>query len=351
MKQSDNISLKKATNKILTQPVGIIGAGSFGTAIANLLAENVDVMIYARNPKTIQAINIDRRHKEVKILDRIRAVKDLQTVAQQCQLIFPIVPASNFRMMMRDLSPHLTPAHFLIHGTKGLDTTREDKAQQIFTISEIIAQESTVRRIGCLSGPNISKEILAGQPAATVIASHFREVIDAGFSVLRSSRMQVYSSRDIRGAELAGALKNIIAIAAGILNGLDLGKNMWGLLITRGLTEMIHFGKALGADVKPFLGVAGIGDLITTASSVNSRNFTVGRWLAKGKSLEEIKNEMEEVAEGVHTVRLAKSLADQFKLQVPITRMVYRILYANYSPVDALDYLIGLDYEHDVDYL
>ena len=333
--------------------VGVIGAGSFGTAVANLLAYNVDVLLYARNEKLIEQINETRQHKGVVLHERIKMVNSLELVANECELIFPVIPSNNFRDLMRTLAPYLKPYHFLIHGTKGLTAEGEEilSGKNIYTMSDVIAQESSVVRIGCLSGPNISKEILAGQPAATVIASRFKEVVDMGKSVLSSHLMQVYSTKDIRGAELAGAFKNIVAIGAGIVGGLNLGSNVWGLLITRGLNEMIHLGKALGADVKPFLGVAGIGDLVATASSRNSRNYTVGYHLAQEKSLEEIIEMMEETAEGIQTVRFAKKIADQYNLQVPITRMVYRILYEDYKAKDAFEFLIRIKYVSDVDYL
>lgn len=347
------IQLKNRTLGANHQKVGVIGAGSFGMAIASLLAENSDVLIYARNPATLKAINEEKRHKNAAVNPRIKAVDNMEIVAKECKLIFPVVPSKNFRPMMKDFAPYLKPYHFLIHGTKGLDIDNLENidTNTIHRISQVITQESAVVRIGCLSGPNIAHEILEGQLTATVIASRFKEVIDIGKKVLRSRRIQVYSSSDIRGAELAGALKNIIAISAGILAGLGLGRNLWGLLITRGLTEMIHFGKALGADIKPFLGVAGIGDLVTTASSQNSRNYTVGFLMAKGKTLSEIMEIMDEVAEGLRTVKVAKELADIYQLKVPITRMVYGILYENMKLEDALEYFIGLDYEHDVDYL
>lgn len=339
--------------KNIMQKIGIIGAGSFGTAVANLIAYNSDVLLYSRNENTIQSINEEHFHKNTKISKNILATNDMERIANSCNLIFPIVPSKYFRSMMQDFSPFLRPHHILIHGTKGFSAIASEhlRAKDIHTISEVIQQESSVVRIGCLSGPNISKEILSGQPAATVIASRFTEVINEGKKVLKSKHFQVYSSMDIRGAEIAGALKNIIAIGSGILRGLELGHNLWGLLITRGLTEMIHFGKALGSDVKPFFGVAGIGDLVTTASSQNSRNFTVGYHLAKGKSIQEISEMMEEVAEGVHTVLFAKKIADKYNLKVPITRMVYKIIHEDYSIDDAFNYLIQLDYEHDVDYL
>ncbi len=232
----------ETTEKV--RPVGVIGAGSFGMAISNLLTENKDVLLYVRREEVRKAIE-NREGKYAILSPRIKAVTDLQLLAQECQLIFPIVPSQSFREMMIQLSPYLNPTHFLIHGTKGLDVEDIEEGamllpEHIKTMSEVIEEESIVCRIGCLSGPNLSSEIMDGQPAATLIASSFTEVIKAGQRALKSMRFQVYGDYDIKGAELAGALKNIIALAAGILGGKGLGKNIWALLVTRGLSEMIH---------------------------------------------------------------------------------------------------------------
>ena len=336
-------------------PVGVIGAGSFGMAIANLLAENRDVLMYTRRDEVRQ--KIDNREGRYEVLSpRIQAVSDLQYVAQQCQLIFPIVPSQAFRSMMKQLSPFLNPTHFLIHGTKGLDLAPLEegetlKPEHIKTMSQVIEEESIVCRIGCLSGPNLSKEIMAGQPAATLIASPFIEVIKAGQAALKSSRFQVYGDRDIIGAELAGALKNIIALAAGILGGKGLGKNLWALLVTRGLSEMVHIGKAVGTDVKPFLGVAGIGDLVATASSENSRNYKAGYRLGKGETLQEIIDTSTDVIEGIKTLETIRALTTHLGVKSPIIEMVYRVFFKNMSIDNAIQVLITYPYAVDVDFL
>ncbi|BDS15377.1 NAD(P)H-dependent glycerol-3-phosphate dehydrogenase [Aureispira anguillae] len=336
-------------------PVGIIGSGSFGMAIANLLAENVDVLLYARREEVRLAI--EKREGRYSVLSpRIQAVSDLQLVAQKCQLIFPIVPSQAFRSMMKQLSPYLNPTHFLIHGTKGLDLQDLPQGQSLHpehikTMSQVIEEESIVCRIGCLSGPNLSKEIMEGQPAATLIASPFTEVIKAGQAVLKSNRFQVYGDHDIIGAELAGALKNIIALAAGILGGKGLGKNLWALLVTRGLSEMIHIGKAVGADVKPFLGVAGIGDLVATASSENSRNYKAGYRLGKGETLDDIMETSTDVIEGVKTLETIRALGAHLGITTPIVEIVYRVFFKKMPVDNAIQFLITYPYAVDVDFL
>lgn len=342
-------------NSMQNQPVGVIGAGSFGMAISNLLAENRDVLLYARREEVFQGIQ--QRSGKYKILnERVKAVTNLQEFASSCQLIFPIVPSQAFRSMMQQISPYLKPSHFLIHGTKGLDIKKRSEGEKLLpehvkTMSQVIQEESIVCRIGCLSGPNLSSEIIEGQPAATLIASNFTEVIRAGQAALKSTRFQVYGDHDIIGAELAGALKNIIALAAGILGGKGLGKNIWALLVTRGLSEMIHIGKAVGTDVKPFLGVAGIGDLVATASSVNSRNYKAGYRLGQGETLEQIVNTSSDVIEGIKTLETIRDLNVQLGITTPIIEILYRVFFKQMDVDNAIQVLITYRYAVDVDFL
>lgn len=348
---------------MMAKKVGVIGAGSFGTAIANLLAKNVEVLLHCRQPNLAKDINEAhfQTNLGVKMAENIVATENIKEIAENCSLIFPIVPSSNFREMMKDLGPHLRPYHILIHGTKGFDVKniseealRENgkiTRDNVCTMSEIMREESVVVRVGCLSGPNLANEISAGQPTATVIASKFSEVINAGKEVLNSRQFQVFGTHELLGAELAGALKNYIAIGSGILAGMGLGKNIQSLLINRGLIEMIYFGEAMGAGPKAFVGTAGIGDLVCTATSENSRNFTFGTRLGKGEAVEHIKKTMPELAEGVRTLNIAKHLADYYNLHVPITQMLYRIVYGGFDARKAIEYLMRYPYYVDVDFL
>lgn len=345
---------------IKSKPCGVIGAGSFGTAIANLLAYNTDVILYSRNPELVQKINQEHTNLGVSLSKRIVATSDLSLVAQKCHLIFPIVPSSSFRAMMHQLGPHLRPYHILIHGTKGFDYKYGDEElrsitdiqrKDVSTMSEVIRQESNVLRVGCLSGPNLANEILEGQPTATVIASRFEEVITLGKNALGSKQFHVFGSHDLLGAELAGALKNMIALASGLLKGKGLGKNIQAMLITRGLNEMIYYGRAMGATSTAFFGTAGIGDLVATATSKSSRNFTFGYRLGQGESFETINNTMPELAEGIRTLKIAKHLAKYYKLRVPITEMLYNIIFEGYEFDRVIDYLMTYPYDIDVDFL
>ncbi|MEM1322254.1 MAG: NAD(P)H-dependent glycerol-3-phosphate dehydrogenase [Bacteroidota bacterium] len=343
-------------------PVGVIGAGSFGTAIANLLAYNVNVLLYSRNKDLVEKINNEHENLGRPLSPNVRATNDLEEVARRCTLIFPIVPSTNFRSMMKDLSPYLRPYHLLIHGTKGLDLdgleeSAENLSQlnitraEIHTMSEVILQESVVVRVGCLSGPNLSSEIMAGQPTATVIASRFSEVIKAGRQVLDSKKFHVFGSHEILGAEMAGALKNAIAIGSGMLGGLGLGKNIQAMLITRGLVEMVYFGKVMGANSSAFIGTAGIGDLVATATSTQSRNYTFGMRLAQGETLEQIQDTMPELAEGVRTIKIMQQLSKQHKMHVPITNMLYSVIFEGFDIERAINYLMNYPYAVDVDFL
>lgn len=346
---------------ISKKPVGVIGAGSFGSAIANILAEKSEVLLYARDSKTVRKIALEKENRGHKLHTNVTATSDLSYLANTCDIIFPIVPSSAFRQMMQQLSPYLHPYHILIHGTKGLDislpegetleTIKNLGREHIRTMSEVIMDESVVIRVGCLAGPNLAKEMAANHPAATVVASHYKEVIRAGEKLLRNDRFQVYGNHDLIGIELAGVLKNIIAIASGALSGLGLGENAKGLLISRGMVEMIHLGKAMGGDVRAFVGLAGIGDLVATCNSTLSRNYTVGYRLAQGETLNGILADMEEVAEGVNTVRIAKKFIGTKKLRAPITEALYEVLFEGLTVDKALQMLMRYPYNVDIDFL
>lgn len=344
----------------MQKPVGVIGSGSFGLTISKLLSKNRDVWLYTRRSETLLDINEKKRYLGYEVSDRIKATKDIELLCNNCDLLFPVVPSKAFRSVMKEMSPHLMPHHIMIHATKGLDTGLISKERfyegnfsrkEIFAMSEVMLSETSVLRIGCLCGPNLAKEILAGQPAATVIASPFKEVIRQGKKALSSTSISVFGSDDMRGAELAGAVKNIIAIGSGILGGLNLGKNMQAALITRGLREMIQFGEAMGAESRSFLGVAGVGDLIATATSEDSRNFTFGKRLAQGESMEHIFKTSGEVIEGVRTLNIVYFLAQQEKLRLPIFSILYKTIFENLDIEKAINILMTYSYGDDVDFL
>lgn len=339
---------------------GVIGSGNFGTAMANVMARNGKVLIYVRRQEVYDNILNKRFNRGQNMHPNVRPTMSLEEVAENCKVIFPLVPSSNFRDMMKKAAPCLTPEHILVHGTKGLDLDRPSNTQMekaiplrreyIHTMSDIIQQESVVIRVGCLSGPNLSKEIANNEPTATVVASRFDEVITKGKQALRGSMFRVYGSHDVLGVELAGVLKNIMALAAGMLRGLNYGENSKAMLISRGLGEMIKLGNALGADTSAFLGVAGVGDLVATCSSHLSRNHTVGYRLAKGEELQAIITDMNQVVEGIKTVRIAKGIAMYYQLELPIVHALYGLLYEGDSIENCMKYLMSHGFDKDVDF-
>lgn len=342
----------------MKKPIGVIGAGKFGIAVANLLAKNCNVLLYTRKQSVENNINQHHICRDYKMNSAISATTDLASIAKSCEVIFPIIPSANIVDLMKNFGPMLRPYHILIHGIKGLLVDKDRLENEdikldvscVKTVSDIIQENSLVRRVGCLSGPNLSKEILEGQPTTTVVASDYDEVIRIGQKILASNKFYVFGNNDIIGAELAGALKNIIAIASGIIAGLGLGKNMQGALLARGLREMILIGKLKGSNAKAFIGTAGIGDLITTATSTKSRNFTFGGHIAAGKTRTEALEAMQETVEGIGTLRVARRLVATYNLHAPITKGLYDVVYNGISTTETLENIFRYPQGEDVDF-
>ena len=328
--------------------------------MANVAAHNGPVLLYTRDTHRAHEANHRRRVRDYDLADEITVVSDCAELCARCDLIAPIVPSTALRKTMQSFAPHLTPRHLLIHGTKGFDVpvprggdwrgvrlARRD----IHTMSEVVQQETSVVRIGCLSGPNLSNEIDAGQPTATVVASDFDEVVGAGKRAFTTDRFQVYGSRELLGAEIAGALKNGLAIGSGILAGKGFGKNIQAILLTRGLVEMVNVGKAMGATSRAFLGSAGIGDLIATATSTDSRNYSLGVRIGRGEDLRAATDGSVVLTEGVRTLRIVRQLARHYRIHVPIFTTLHAVAVEGY-PVDrALHFLMTYPYDLDVDFV
>lgn len=344
---------------MVQHPVGVIGGGSFGSAIANLLAENRQVLLYERNKETAAQMSRDRKIRGFDLHPNVQLAESLEQVATKCFLLFPAVPSQYFKNMIIDFSPYLRPDHIMIHTTKGLhcefdiDTAdaKTIRLKDIKTMSELILQETGIVRVGSIAGPNLSLELMEKQPAATVVASRFDEVISEGTAALRSDRFQVYGTRDILGIELTGVLKNYVALAAGAMSGLGYGENARALLITRGMAEMIYIGHALGADKRSFLGMAGIGDLIATCSSPKSRNFTVGYRIAKGEKLDDIITSLGEVAEGVRTLKIGKLIVDHTGVSAPLLQAIYKVVFEGLPMERAVKLLMRYPVNDDAEYL
>ncbi len=320
--------------------VGVIGAGSWGTTLAKILGDNgTDTLVWAFEPEVVKEINKKHSNKRyvpgAKLAKSVRATGDLAEVCNACQLILMVVPSHVFRGVANQMGDHLNGEQCIVHCTKGIERGTFKR------MSQVLREETCVRKIGVLCGPNLSKELAAGNPAGTVVASKFQEVQALAQAALHSRIFRVYSGSDVVGAEVGGAFKNIIAVAAGIVDGMGLGDNTKALLLTRGLSEMTRYGVLQGAEILTFGGMAGIGDLMATCASPLSRNHQVGERLAKGETREEIQESMFMVAEGVKTARPVHNDAVENGMDLPIVEAVYRLLYEGASVEEAITDLMS----------
>jgi glycerol-3-phosphate dehydrogenase (NAD(P)+) len=311
--------------------VGVIGGGSFGTAIANIIASNGhQTRLWMRDPEQVESLNQTRVNSlylpGLELHPSIIAAHELGEVVQDVDLIFVAVPSHSFRSVVRQMQPLLHPGVILITATKGIE------ALTFKLMSQILAEEVPLARIGVLSGPNLAKEIVNHSPTGTVVASNDAEVRTLVQETLRSDSFRVYANDDMLGVELGGALKNIYAIIAGLAEAMGMGHNTIAMLITRSLTEMARFGVRLGGDAMTFLGLSGVGDLIVTCTSPLSRNFRVGKALGEGKSIDAIMGELGQVAEGVNTLKQVKEKADELGVSMPLCSSLYEIIY-NKAPI------------------
>lgn len=314
----------------MPEPVTVIGGGSFGTAMAQLLAENGnDVLMWARSEESVREINEQHANSRffpgIALNPKLRATSDLAAAARHSKLAFPVVPSKAMRGVMRELAPLLGSEHVLVHCTKGLEKDSFD------TMSQVIREETCVRRIGAVAGPNLARELLEKKPAATVVGSKFVEVIDWVRKVLAGDRFLVYGNRDLLGVELGGTLKNILAIGAGVIDGGNLGANAKSLLLTRGLSEIMKIGTSLGAEPQTFMGLSGIGDIIATCTSPLSRNYQVGLRLGKGETLAAIKASMSQVSEGVDTTAVVYAYAAKKGIPLTLTKGLYHLMFSGAS--------------------
>lgn len=310
--------------------VAVIGGGSFGTVIANIIAQNgYDVSFWMRS-ETLAA-EVNAQHENASYLpgyhlsDRVIATHDMAAAVTRCDVIFVAVPSSSFRQVVKDLMQYARADVILVSATKGIE------AGTFHLMSQILREEAPAALVGVLSGPNIAKEIAAGQLAATVIASNHEEVRETVKQLLKSKYFRVYTNNDMFGVELGGSLKNIYAIIAGIAAAMGMGHNTNSMLVSRSLTEMARFGRELGADPMTFLGLAGVGDLVVTCSSPLSRNYRIGLLLGAGKGIDAAVKEVGQTAEGVNTVKQVKEMADKRGVYMPLASGLYEIIYRGAS--------------------
>ncbi len=319
--------------------ISVIGAGAWGTTVANLLAEKgFDVVIWAFEEKTVLNINGARENNlylpGIRLNNRLRAVKDISETAKGSEMIIIAVPSKFLRKTLETAQKFIEKKAVLLSLTKGIEK------DSFKTPSQIISKISGNNTVVALSGPNLSLEIAKGLPAASVAASKDFSAAKKAQEILSSERFRVYTSDDIVGVEIGGAMKNVIALAAGICDGLNLGNNAKSALIVRGLAEITRLGAALGAKAETFYGLSGIGDLITTCESALSRNHTVGKEIARGKKIKNILQNMSAVPEGVETALSAHELAKKMNIDMPITNEVHAVIFGDKDPKAAISVLM-----------
>ena len=328
-------------------PIAVIGAGNWGTTLAQVIAaRGCEVRLWTRDP--VQRDEINQRRSNVRsapglVLDpRVLAVSDVSQAISIAELVLIAIPSRAFRAVCHVFAGVIRPEQLVVHGTKGFEIDSHRR------MSEIICEETCARQIGALAGPNIAAEIARGQPAATVIASAFPRVIEAVRRALSSPSLMVFASSDVTGVEICGALKNVVAIAAGIADELRVGDNAKAFLITRGMMEMMRLAAALGAEPMTLTGLAGIGDLMVTCASPLSRNHRIGVALARGEKLQEAIARLGMVAEGVYASRAARTLAREHAIELPLFARIDRVLHEGLNPRDALNELMRLPAGRDV---
>jgi len=306
--------------------ITVLGGGSFGTAIANMVASNGHpVTLWMRdadNARHCMEVGENSPYLPGYKLDpRLQVSADLETALAGASVVFFSIPSKAFRGVCQQVAA-LIPAQTIVVSTvKGIE------GESFKLMSDILGEELNQPRIGVISGPNLAQEVAAREITATVIASDDAAVCQAVQDVLQTAFFRVYANSDRYGVELAGALKNIYAIAAGMAASLNVGQNTVGVLITRSLAEMTRFAAHLGADPMTFLGLSGVGDLFVTCASELSRNYRIGYALGEGKSLEQAIEEVGQVAEGVNTTRIVKEKAEQLGVNMPLASGLYDVMF------------------------
>lgn len=333
--------------------VSIIGAGSFGTALSNLFStihEKVTLWVYEDD---VYRSILENRENNVfmpglKLSENIVPTKSIEEAVKDADVVFIVVPSHVVRIVTKQMKPFLTKGTIIVSVAKGIENDTNLLMAEVVT--DVLGKESE-ENICVLSGPSFAKEVAEKKPTLVVAAS--KNIGNAEFIQKHFSCpvFRIYTSDDLIGVELGGALKNVIAIAAGMCDGMQLGYNGMAALITRGLAEMTRLGVAMGANPLTFKGLSGLGDLVLTCTGALSRNRQVGTKLATGKKIQEIEREMRMVAEGVKTSRSVYELSKKYNVEMPISEQVYKIIYEDKSPVEALKELMGRELKFEREYL
>ena len=321
----------------MSKNIAVVGSGSWGMALANHLAEMGNaVKVWSFTEEEKNLINNERKCMFIPdmVLDeKIYCSNDVVEVVKDADYIFHVTPSKVTRNVFKQYKDYVKDKPIVIC-SKGLENAT------LKTLDEVMLEELPTAKIAAFSGPSYATEVVKHIPTAIILASKHDDVLDEVSSLLMNEYMRIYKSRDVVGVEVGGALKNIIAFCAGICAELNFGTNAQSALITRGLAEITRLGEKMGADKNTFFGLSGLGDLILTCSSDESRNRRAGRLIGKGKTIEEAKKEIGMTIESVENIEVAKKLAEKYDVEMPIVNAAYDVLYNNLKPQDAVNKLM-----------
>lgn len=327
--------------------LAVLGAGSWGTTVAALASVNTPTTLWARREELVDQINSAHVNPDYlpsyTLPDGLHATASMEEAVSTADVVVMAAPSHGFRSVAEQAAPYLRPWVPIVSLTKGIER------ESLMRMTEVAADVMPGRPVGVMTGPNLAKEIMAGQPAASVVAIPDRTIALELQRILTRPNLRVYTNPDVVGCEVAGVVKNVIAIAAGMAEGMEFGDNTRATLITRGLAEMSRLGEAMGGDPVTFAGLAGMGDLIATCSSSQSRNNSVGLALGQGKSIDEILASMNMVAEGVKSSPSVLDLARRYGVEMPITEQVVGVCHEGRTARSALTALMSRDSKSEVE--
>ena len=329
----------------MTKTIGVIGAGAWGTALAQMLSKGGrDTLIWAREPEVIESINTEHENTlylpSIELHDSLKATGDLHETAARDVLLL-VTPAQHMRAMLTDIKDDIKGKPIVVC-SKGIEL---DSGKLLSEVCEEVAPESPV---AIMTGPTFASEIAHGLPAAVTIGMKNKTIASELQDLLGVKGFRPYVTDDIIGVQLGGAIKNVIAIACGVVYGRQLGESARAALLTRGVAEIARLGVAMGAKKQTLLGMCGIGDLMLTASSMQSRNFSLGAALGEGKSLDDVLSNRNAVTEGLHTAKSTLDLAKKHAVDMPITKAVYLCLHENMPIDDAIEEMLNRPFRYDM---
>lgn len=329
----------------------VITAGSWGTALASVLADNdFDVMVRTRSAEQAEEMNKERTNRKYtgafELSPRISATVSIEEALTGAEAVLFVSPSHAMREVARQARPFIRPDCIVIHATKGFE------AESMNRMTAVLAEELPQLdpgRIVVLSGPSHAEEVIQRSPTTVVVAAERLDAAEQAQDVLINSYFRVYTNPDVAGVEIGGALKNIIALGAGLSDGLGFGDNAKAALLTRGLAEIARLGVAMGGHALTFAGLSGVGDLVVTCTSKHSRNWRAGYMLGQGKPLDEVLTEMGMVVEGVKTTKAAYALSQRYEVSMPITEQLYEVLFTGKQPQLAVEHLMGRVRTHEIE--